>query len=146
MLRQACSSWQTWMLSSSCHGRPMTTSQLHFHRRLFAPLFPQGSLSKPLLTNNKKTTAPIILPYSQSLPSVGHEWCTRCQIRAHAFQKPLRTARSSNKDDACAALPTGMICPPARRYFRQQRNFMLSVATIVFVMPAVVNGTSSTEG
>ena len=81
-------------------------------------------------------TVPVIIPYSQSLPSVGYQWCDRCQIRAHAFQKPCRD--DDGDDDACAALPAGTICPSAERYFQQQRNAMLRLAVVVFTVPTVV--------
>ena len=85
-----------------------------------------------------KKSAPILIPYSQSLPSLGHQWCSRCEIRAHAFQKPCHQA-GTPPHDACAALPAGTICAPAKRYFRQQRNFMLGMAAIVFVVPSIVS-------
>ena len=81
-------------------------------------------------------SAPVIIPYSQSMPCPGHQWCTKCQIRAHAFQKPNHQVGTAY--DACAALPAGTICPSAARYFRQQRNVMLGMATIVFLVPSAV--------
>lgn len=86
--------------------------------------------------DDQKKSAPIIIPYSQSLPSRGHQWCDKCQIRAHAFQKPCH--RVAHGMDACSALPAGTICPSAERYFRQQRNVMIGLAAVVFTVPTVV--------
>ena len=90
--------------------------------------------------DDKKRSAPVIIPYSQSLPSAGYQWCDKCQIRAHAFQKPCTSVgqRRTTDDDACAALPAGTLCPSARRYFRQQRNVMIGMAAVVFTVPSVV--------
>jgi hypothetical protein len=107
------------------------------------------TVNKDINTNNNTSktssssskSAPVILPYSQSLPTVGHTWCSKCEIRAHAFQKPCH--QIGTRYDTCAALPDGAICQSAQNYFRQQRNVMLALAAIVFVVPNIVGAVMS---
>lgn len=80
----------------------------------------------------------MLIPYSQSLPEPGHDWCPRCEIRCRKFQKPVHVIGKAGAD-ACAQLPDNEMCAPAWRYFTQQRDLMLGIMTVVFVVPGAVN-------
>jgi hypothetical protein len=68
-------------------------------------------------------------PYSGSLPSPGYEWCTRCNIRCHKFQKNI------GQHNACLESPRlfGLgICGAAKNYWKQQRYKMTAFAVLCF--------------
>lgn len=72
-----------------------------------------------------------VKPYSQSIPSPGHNWCSRCNIRCHSFQKPI------NEHNACLDSPQlfGLgICDPAKQYWMRQTNAMVAMFIMCFVV------------
>lgn len=77
-------------------------------------------------------------PYSGSLPSPGHEWCSRCNIPSRKFQVAI------GEHHPCLDLPTATfrflglhLCAPARQYYRDQLTTMaLLVAVCFVVLPA----------
>jgi hypothetical protein len=94
-------------------------------------------ISKRLMTTssgsqNKGKLPVIIHPYSQSLPSRGYEWCSRCGIRSHEFEKRL------GEQHACLDLPRRIpllrsgICGGAKSYYRQQMNYMFLMTAAIF--------------
>lgn len=93
--------------------------------------------------NTTTTNANVIRPYSESLPSPNHEWCSRCQIRLHRFQKPI------GKHNACLDAPRLFgwgICRPARNYYQNQCLHMISLSLACFlVAPWYNQWTTSTS-
>lgn len=72
----------------------------------------------------------IVRPYSDSLPSEGYEWCTRCSIRCHNLQKKI------GYQNACLDSPRlfGLgICSAAKKYWQKRVYSMVALATICFV-------------
>ena len=77
-----------------------------------------------------------IHPYSDSLPSPGHEWCSRCGIRTHAFQKP------KDSHNPCLDFPRLFgfgVCTAAKQYYQRQVTSMLLLSIFVFGMAPVYN-------
>ena len=69
-----------------------------------------------------------ILPYSGSLPSPGHEWCSRCRIPSKQLQKAI------HEPNPCLEIrPIWTICQPAKKYHRQQAQTMLVLTAVCFV-------------
>ena len=74
-------------------------------------------------------------PYSGSLPSPGHEWCSRCNIPSRKFQVAI------GERHPCLDLPTATfrflglhLCAPARQYYRDQLTTMAFLVAVCFVV------------
>jgi hypothetical protein len=83
-----------------------------------------------------------IRPYSDSLPSPGSEWCSRCQIRTHHFQKP------QDQHNACLDTPRlfGLgVCASARQYYQQQVAHMVFLSLFCFAAAPLYNATTTTH-
>ena len=80
--------------------------------------------------NRNQQTSPH--PYSASLPEPGYEWCSRCGIRTHEFQKRI------GEHHACLNLPRRIpllrsgICGKAKNYWRNQIQGMILLSAAVF--------------
>ena len=80
----------------------------------------------------KKKSPQVFRPYSASLPESGHEWCSRCGIRTHEFQKRI------GKQNSCKQLPRRIpllrsgICGRAQQYWRRQAKVMIIVTAAIF--------------
>lgn len=83
-----------------------------------------------------------VRPYSDSLPSPGYEWCDRCQIRTHKFQKP------QGQHNACLDTPRffGLgVCTPARKYYQQQVTNMIFLSLFCFAAAPLYNATQNAD-
>mmetsp|Transcript_19438 Transcript_19438/g.29990 ORF Transcript_19438/g.29990 Transcript_19438/m.29990 type:complete len:154 (-) Transcript_19438:57-518(-) len=122
---------------------PRYSSQLRRRPCSWRKLPPQFSLRQQrrlmsTSSNHEKKTPQIVRPYSDSLPRPGYEWCSRCGIRTHNFQKRV------GEHHPCLDLPrpiwflqSGM-CENARQYYRNQMNVFLVLSVTLFgVIPAV---------
>jgi len=83
-----------------------------------------------------------IRPYSDSLPSPGYEWCERCQIRTHKFQKPR------GYHNTCLDAPRLFgwgVCGPARQYYQQQVTHMIFLSLFCFAAAPLYNNATHTQ-
>lgn len=83
-----------------------------------------------------------VRPYSDSLPSAGYEWCPRCQIRTHRFQKPI------GQHNSCLDAPRlfGLgVCRPAKQYYQQQVNHMIFLTLFTFAVAPIYNSATQNE-
>jgi hypothetical protein len=87
----------------------------------------------------------IILPYSNSLPERGYDWCRRCGIRSHEFQKKI------GEHDPCQDLPQRIpflrsgTCKGAQNYWRRHIQAMIFFTVGVFSIEALLPEDSSTK-
>ena len=96
-----------------------------------------------------------LYPYSGSLPSPGHEWCTRCNIPSKALEKAIGQHNPCLDRQQQRQRPTrlfwfgyywGGLCAPARNYYRQQLTTMGFLTLLCFVaLPGVTLGESVVE-
>jgi hypothetical protein len=102
---------------------------------------PQPQQRRNYFKNNAKDEP--IRPYSDSLPSPGYEWCSRCQIRTHKFQKPL-----GQQNNGCLEAPRlfGLgVCGSARQYYQQQVTHMIFLSLFCFAAAPLYNATQTQE-
>lgn len=114
---------------------PKAASSSHFLRlgnnnSRFQRIRCRSSLNQQQYRHFSNHRQPYIRPYSESLPTKGYEWCTRCNIRCHKFEKKI------GQHNACLDSPRlfGLgICRPAKNYLVRQMFTVIALGSICFM-------------
>ena len=91
----------------------------------------QSDINNTRNNNNNDDDENMIRPYSGSLPSPGHEWCSRCHIPDKCLQKRI------GYHNPCLDTPRLFgfgICQPAWNFYKRQTytlGFILGICIIV---------------
>ena len=117
---------------------------------------PQRRPPSQQLQSQQDPVNDVVRPYSASLPTPGHEWCQRCHIPLHRFQKPIGVPHSCSAIDPhpyrrvfrhpilvprrprqgpfrfWGSSYYHRLCPPAQQYYQQQVVWMMGIALVCF--------------